>query len=94
MFRIGQRVVCIKHDPINVADGKSYPAPQEGEIVTILNFNSKGLLYLKEYSKEFETPWGYYDNIVFEPWNFKPLELDYNFVEEVIKQVQPQKETA
>jgi len=91
-FRVGQKVVCIKHDPICVHDGKSYPAPKKDEIVTISKIDRRGWLLFQEYSELFPHPDGGLTLIVHEPCCFRPLELDYDFVGEVLKKVTPKEE--
>lgn len=87
-FKVGEKVVCIKHDPINKQDGKSYPAPKQNEIVTIEYFEKSGFLGLLEYQEEFMTPWNTLERIVYDPHTFR--KLDYDFVEDVISNLKEQ----
>lgn len=57
------------------------------EIYTIKGFTIGGIKL-----KELEPRTSYCQG--FWSWRFEPLELDYDFVEEVIKQVKPQKQEA
>ena len=91
-FKIGQRVVCVKPFSGLICNGPNKGKitgnnPIVGEIYTITkivkgrNLCLQGLLL-----DTLNNPQS------FIALKFKPLKLDYNFVEEVIRQVQP-KET-
>ena len=84
MFKEGQKVVCIADfEWYSDLDGEMHDGPKYDEILKIDGFDENGhLLFFK-----YDLVEGYYEQY------FKPLELDYSFVEEVIKQVQPQPET-
>lgn len=81
-FKVGEKIVCIKYDPINEQDGKSYPSPKKNEIVTVEYFSDNGFLGLFEYQERFVTPWNTLGRIIYDPNTFR--KLDYDFVEEVI----------
>lgn len=83
-FKVGQKVVCIRENWETVAGphkGRSGFGPKKHDIVEISGLhNYKGDVYLIFIE--------YGDKDAFTPKNFRPL--DYDFVEEVIKQVKPQ----
>lgn len=83
-FKVGQKVVCIDASPFkgNMCVGNPSQL-KENEIYTIDYFTREGTgVVLKEFqSNEYNIN------------RFRPLELDYSFVEEVIKNIQQQPET-
>ena len=93
MFRVGQKVVCIESPKGILTNGLRKGLinpvnPIKGEICLIYRIN-EGHLMLEEYKRNI------FGNLsAYNPKYFKPLELDYKFVEEIIKQVQPIKQEA
>ncbi len=77
MFKVGQRLVCIKAKNWRVGFG-----PKKDEIVTCDGDNN-----------EFTGNIGFYEypESRYDPKYFEPVKLDYDFVEEAIKQVKPEK---
>lgn len=88
-FRVGQRVVCINAQSANTPDPRwcvrNLAKVLQDEIYTISNITID----------DFGT-WFTFDEVAkhteFESRDFKPLELDHEFVNEVIKQVTPKKQ--
>ena len=75
-FKVGEKVVCIEDDSLCVNDFTIMPSPNVGDIVEIIEISKTGeWLTFIEYDYNFE-----YDASKFR-------KLDYDFVEEVIKQV-------
>lgn len=64
-FKIGDEVVCIGINDININDGLKYAHPKIGEKVTIDHIGRYGWLGLCEYHTHTK---------LFEPWNFRKLE--------------------
>lgn len=84
-FKVGQKVVLREMGEIDMDDWGGF-MPKVGEIYIIESFHKfpQGI-YLK--FKESEED-------VFHEYYFEPLILDYDFVEEVIKQVTPKEQEA
>lgn len=93
MFRVGQSVVCKEKINGLITDGYakgsfSRNIPKKGEVVTVSGiYNNGDIVTIQEY------PIGV-DNIPqgFKSYFFEPIQLDYNFVDEVIKKIIPQEE--
>lgn len=86
-FRVGQRVVCISnmankpHENSGIVEDKAHFLVEVDEIYTIeaIEYDEDG-----EWLLLVEVPgWQ------FESTEFRPLKMDYDFVEEIIKQVTP-----
>ena len=75
-FKIGEKVVCLKHDNVCVVDWTINKAPKEGEIVTINWISSTSLrLGFKEYDQK--CCWDY--------WLFR--KLDHSFAENLLEKI-------
>lgn len=85
-FKVGQKVVCI--DGVNRITtsgpdkGREGFGPKPHQIVKVSLINDEGFIGFDEYGNQ----------ELFDPAFFRPL--DYDFVEEVIKQVTPKKQEA
>lgn len=90
-FKTGQRVVCVD------AVGANSPSdPESAEVLPTMRMVCviKDEIYtIREIELEDGSEWLTLEevnhNVCFESHHFRPLQLDYNFVEEVIKQVTP-----
>ena len=75
-FKIGEKVVCLKHDNVCVSDGTINKAPKEGEIVTINWISSISLrLVFEEYDQ----------NCCWDYWLFR--KLDHSFAENLLEKI-------
>lgn len=88
-FRVGQKVVCVKRDSWKTVFGQQNICndPVFNKIYTVSDleeFEGNTFLSFEELS-----PYGSWGSK-----NFKPLQLDHEFVEEIIKQVTPKEELA
>tara|TARA_R100000781_G_scaffold113591_1_gene82414 strand:+ start:13677 stop:13958 length:282 start_codon:yes stop_codon:yes gene_type:complete len=89
-FKIGQKVVCVEKLEFYQLEfdlGVRYPVV--GEIYTIRNFYKGYLRFVEIVNPKINYIEGF-NEVAFIPDKFRPL--DYEFVEEVIKQVKPQKQ--
>lgn len=84
-FKIGQKVVCVKNGRVK----NTYKVGVTYTIIDIKMVIGEPSLFFKEIHNGSETRLGGYNYYGHNPKNFNPIELDYDFVEEVIKQVQP-----
>lgn len=81
-FKIGQKVVCICSSGwMDFRTFKTVEGPNYNEIVTISGFDTNGWLFLKEYPSN--------DAEGYAPSEFKPLQLDYDFVSQILEKVKP-----
>lgn len=48
----GDKLICIKHDPLDVNTGEMCPAPKVGEMVTVCSTHDCPWLLLEEYELE------------------------------------------
>lgn len=86
-FKVGQKVVCVnakEANKIHPSSRKEWKGTDvlQNEIYKISNINNTDGCWLmfEETGEDTE----------YEHWSFRPLQLDYDFVEEVIKQIEPQ----
>lgn len=81
-FKVGQKIVCIKYDPICELSKTIMPAPKKHEIVTIINIKQDdGYFMLKEYNE-------YYS---YKPKDFRPL--NHDFANNLLNNIKPEYES-
>ena len=85
-FKVGQKVVCIKEDNVCTCCNSLLRGPKKHDVITIRCFFSDGGVGFEEYDIFKHN--GISHNLGWPIENFRPL--DYDFVEEVIKQVKPE----
>lgn len=84
MFKVGQKLVCIDESPFKGDRGFGNPSElKKNEIYTVdfLTRNGLGVILVEFPQNEYHKD------------RFRPLELDYSFVEKVISQLKKQPET-
>ncbi len=94
MFKVGQEVVCIgtfKREAMDDALGVVFPEINKTYTIRQLTDGSRGLYLMFEeiLNPKVNTMYGVME-VRFSAKKFRPL--DYDFVEEVIKQVEPKEE--
>ena len=93
MFRVGQKVVCI--DDSNQCT-ETIESPISDVVVKSKTYEVRGYSYIGGLLLKGVFAGFHFSGkeAGFKTSRFRKIELDYNFVEEIIKKVQPQKQTA